>query len=272
MLVDANVAIEKVYRTDWGRIVAALIRIFGDFELAEEVAQEAFAAAVDQWRSTGIPEAPRAWLIQAARHKAIDRIRRRTLFAEKMESFGATEKAREAVWDAEPDFEASEIPDDRLRLIFTCCHPALAVEAQVALTLRTLCGLETHEIARAFLVPTATMAQRLVRVICRKCKVETTPDKAARRRIDVEAAGLERVWKGQGCDECRGTGFRGRTGVYELVVMDNELRLEVQRRRGSEELRMMAIAKGMRTLLDDGVRAARAGITTIDEVLRVARA
>jgi general secretion pathway protein E len=118
----------------------------------------------------------------------------------------------------------------------------------------------------------AVLAQRLVRVICPNCKVETTPDKATARRIDVERLGLSRVWKGAGCDECRHTGYRGRTGVYELVVMDNELRLEVQRRRGSEELRTMAIEKGMRTLLDDGVRAARAGVTTIEEVMRVARA
>jgi general secretion pathway protein E len=118
----------------------------------------------------------------------------------------------------------------------------------------------------------AVVAQRLVRVICTNCKAETTPDKAAARRLDIEALGLTRVWKGRGCDECRGTGYRGRTGVYELLVMDNELRLEVQRRRGSEELRSMGIAKGMRTLLDDGLRAVRAGITTLDEVLRVARA
>jgi RNA polymerase sigma-70 factor (ECF subfamily) len=156
MLLDANVAIEKVYRSDWGRIVATLIRLYGDFELAEEVAQEAFAAAVDQWRSSGIPEFPRAWIIQAARHKAIDRIRRRTRLAEKLESYVAPESI-------EPDVDTSEIPDDRLRLIFTCCHPALALEAQVALTLRTLCGIETDEIARAFLVPMTTMAQRLVR-------------------------------------------------------------------------------------------------------------
>src|SRR4030095_2553322 len=91
MLLDANVAIEKVYRSDWGRIVAALIRLFGDFDLAEEVAQAAFAAAVDQWRDSGIPEFPRAWSIQAARYKAIDRIRRRTRFAEKLESYGASE-------------------------------------------------------------------------------------------------------------------------------------------------------------------------------------
>ena len=118
----------------------------------------------------------------------------------------------------------------------------------------------------------AVLAQRLVRIICPHCKVTTQPDKAARRRLDVEALGLTRVWKGQGCEECRGTGYRGRTGVYELVMMDNELRLEVQRRRGSEELRQLAIAKGMRTLLDDGIRAAREGVTTLDEVLRVARA
>jgi len=118
----------------------------------------------------------------------------------------------------------------------------------------------------------AVLAQRLVRVICPRCKAETKPDKAAARRIDVEALGLTRVWKGTGCPECRGTGYRGRTGVYELLVMDNELRLEVQRRRGSEELRAMAVAKGMRTLLEDGIRAAREGVTTLDEVLRVARA
>src|SRR5256714_6616993 len=159
MLLDANVAIENVYRSDWGRIVAALIRLFGDFDFAEEVAQEAFAAAVDQWRSSGIPENPRAWLIQTARHKAIDRIRRKTSFAQKLESYGILE----ATQVAGPDVDTTDIPDDRLRLIFTCCHPALAFESQVALTLRTLCGLETDEIARAFLVPAPTMAQRLVR-------------------------------------------------------------------------------------------------------------
>lgn len=160
MPVDANVAIENVYRSDWGRIVASLIRLIGDFELAEEVAQEAFAVAVDQWRASGIPDNPRAWLIQAARHKAIDRIRRRVNFAGKLESFV---KETSGAAFSEPDLDKGEIEDDRLRLIFTCCHPALAHEAQVALTLRTLCGLETDEIARAFLVPPATMAQRLVR-------------------------------------------------------------------------------------------------------------
>src|SRR5262249_4725525 len=139
---------------------ATLIRLFGDFELAEETAMEAFAAAVDQWRSDGIPEFPRAWIIQTARHKAIDRIRRNARFAEKLESYRAESPSESA---GAPGFDSGEIPDDRLRLIFTCCHPALALESQVPLTLRTLCGLETEEIARAFLVPVPTMAQRLVR-------------------------------------------------------------------------------------------------------------
>src|SRR5581483_8151045 len=124
------------------------------------VAQEAFAVAVDQWRESGIPDMPRAWLIQTARHKAIDRIRRKTRFAEKMDSYIASGLIKTV---EEPDYDTTEIPDDRLRLIFTCCHPALAPDAQVALTLRMLGGLETDEIARAFLVPETTMAQRLVR-------------------------------------------------------------------------------------------------------------
>jgi RNA polymerase sigma-70 factor (ECF subfamily) len=159
MLADANAAVQAVYRSDWGRIVATLIRSFGDFDVAEEAAQEAFAAAVDQWRDSGVPDSPPAWIIQTARHKAIDRLRRQTRFNEKVESY-SSELSQTF---EQPNYDAEEIPDDRLRLIFTCCHPALALEAQVALTLRTLCGLETDEIARAFLVPTATMAQRLVR-------------------------------------------------------------------------------------------------------------
>ena len=160
MSADATAAVEAVYRSDWGRIVATLIGLVGDFDLAEESAQEAFTVAVDQWRTSGIPEFPRAWIIQTARHKAIDRLRRQTRLAEKLESYAVNELGPTS---EDPDYDIDEIPDDRLRLIFTCCHPALALEAQVALTLRTLCGLETDEIARAFLVPTTTMAQRLVR-------------------------------------------------------------------------------------------------------------
>lgn len=160
MTSEAAKAVETVYRMEWGRIVATLIRLIGDFDLAEECAQEAFAAAVDQWEASRVPDAPRAWIIQTARHKAIDRIRRQGRYAEKLALYTSSGMAPEM---EEPDYDTSEIPDDRLRLIFTCCHPALAPEVQVPLTLRTLCGLETEEIARAFLVSTTTMAQRLVR-------------------------------------------------------------------------------------------------------------
>ena len=160
MSTTATEAVEQVYRDDWGRIVAALISLVGDFDLAEESAQEAFSAAVDQWRDSGVPDFPRAWIIQTAKHKAIDRIRRKKRFEEKVDLYLKDGSIRTV---EQPDYDTSEIPDDRLRLIFTCCHPALAAESQVALTLRTLCGLETEEIARAFLVPVPTMAQRLVR-------------------------------------------------------------------------------------------------------------
>jgi RNA polymerase sigma-70 factor, ECF subfamily len=160
MSLDAAAAVEALYRSDWGRIVAVLIGQVRDFDLAEESVQEAFAAAVDQWRVAGVPQFPRAWIIQTARHKAIDRIRSRARSEEKLGMLAASGLVPVA---EEPNYDANEIPDERLRLIFTCCHPALSPEAQIALTLRTLCGLETDEIARAFLVPTATMAQRLVR-------------------------------------------------------------------------------------------------------------
>ncbi|HET7890194.1 MAG TPA: RNA polymerase sigma factor [Candidatus Sulfotelmatobacter sp.] len=158
MALDASTAVEEVYRSDWGRIVATLIRLVGDFDLAEEVAQEAFTIAVDQWRESGVPDLPRAWIIKTAHNKAIDRIRRRQNLEQKLNFFiPAAEPSHE------PNYDTSEIPDDQLRLIFTCCHPALASEAQVALTLNTLCGLQVEEIARAFLVSQTTMAQRLVR-------------------------------------------------------------------------------------------------------------
>lgn len=158
--IDVAQAITSVYRAEWGRIVAILIRLVGDFDLAEEAAQEAFAAAVNQWQTSGVPDFPRAWIIRTARYKAIDRLRRRTRRKEKLEWYAASGLIPSS---EEPTYDSDEILDDRLRLIFTCCHPALAIETQVALTLRMLGGLETDEIARAFLVPTATMAQRLVR-------------------------------------------------------------------------------------------------------------
>jgi RNA polymerase sigma-70 factor, ECF subfamily len=151
--------IESVYREERPRALATLIRLVGDFDLAEDSLQEAFAAALEQWPSTGVPRNPRAWLVSAARHKAIDRLRREKSFAAKRDEIAYE------IPSAAPPPEIDEEPfrDDLMRLIFTCCHPALAVESQVALTLKTLCGLSVEEIARAFLVSSSTMAQRLVR-------------------------------------------------------------------------------------------------------------
>ncbi len=153
--------VARLYREESGRILATLIRVLGDFDLAEEVLQEAFTAALVQWPADGTPQNAVAWIIQTARHKAVDVLRRRTRFAEKRNEL----ERLSALMDAEPaaSEEGRLVYDDRLRLIFTCCHPALPLDGQVALTLRTLCGLGTEEIGRAFLVPTATMAQRLVR-------------------------------------------------------------------------------------------------------------
>src|SRR5258708_23069327 len=134
MPLEANAAVQAVYSSDWGRIVATLIRSFGDFDVAEEAAQEAFAAAVDQWRETGVPDSPPAWIIQTARHKAIDRIRRQTRFKEKVESYALELNST----IEEPEYFTDEIPDDRLQLLFTCCHPALAPHPQLPLTLTQL--------------------------------------------------------------------------------------------------------------------------------------
>jgi len=160
-LANEQEPLEQIYRDEWGRIVATLIRLLGSFDLAEEAAQEAFAVALDQWPRQGIPANPRAWLISTARHKALDALRRKTRWED-----GGNPDAKLAVLAQEPTVAIEEdgvVEDDRLRLIFTCCHPALNADAQVALTLRTLCGLTTEQIAKAFLVPLPAMAQRLVR-------------------------------------------------------------------------------------------------------------
>jgi RNA polymerase sigma-70 factor, ECF subfamily len=148
--------LDDVFRDQWGRVLATLIGLLGDFDVAEEAAQEAFTVAAARWPVDGIPSSPGAWLITTARRRAIDRLRRERVGADKLRSLEVPPMAEETDDDA-------MFPDERLELVFTCCHPALAVDAQVALTLRTLGGLTTPEIARAFLVPEATMAQRLVR-------------------------------------------------------------------------------------------------------------
>ncbi len=157
--------IGQIYREESGRVLATLIRLLGSFDLAEEATQEAFAAALEQWPRQGVPANPRAWLVSTGRHKAVDVLRRQTRFADKREQLQQLAELQQAMALQPEDAMVSNgtLCDDRLRLIFTCCHPALMIEAQVALTLRTLCGLATEEIARAFLVPTPTMAQRLVR-------------------------------------------------------------------------------------------------------------
>ena len=164
-------AVEKIVRDDWSRVLASIVRYVRDFDLAEDALQDAFVAAVTAWGKQGIPENPRAWLLRTARNKAIDRLRRKANFESKrpeIEYLAALEA------DSNVEEADDEMIDDRLRLIFTCCHPALAEPARVALTLRTLGGLSTPEIARAFLVPEATMAQRLVRAK-RKIKKANIP-------------------------------------------------------------------------------------------------
>ncbi|HUP94554.1 MAG TPA: RNA polymerase sigma factor [Burkholderiales bacterium] len=156
----AREAVDQVYRTESRRVLATLIRLLGSFDLAEEALHDAFTAAVEQWPNEGVPDNPRAWLVSAGRFKAIDKIRRRARF-----DATVADLTNELDSDAEiaPEAADDSVEDDRLRLVFTCCHPALAADAQVALTLREVCGLTTEEIARAYLTPAPTLAQRIVR-------------------------------------------------------------------------------------------------------------
>src|SRR6266550_5760675 len=162
-MADATTVIESVFRQESGRIIATLIRLSGSFDLAEEAMQEAFTSALGHWPGTEIPQNPGAWITAVAHRKLIDYLRRERTKIEKQDAL--LHETEMSLWrgDISSDATSMTFPDDRLRLIFTCCHPALNLEAQVALTLRTLGGLTTPEIARAFLVPEATMAQRLVR-------------------------------------------------------------------------------------------------------------
>ncbi|MEU4222665.1 RNA polymerase sigma factor [Nonomuraea sp. NPDC026600] len=158
MTDQVTAAVATAFRAEWGQVVATLIRMTGDWDLAEECAQDAFAAALERWPRDGVPQRPGAWLTTTARNRALDRLRREAVGTEKLRQLAVLDAP-----DGEESGEESGVGDDRLRLMFTCCHPALGLEAQVALTLRTLAGLTTAEIARAFLVTEQTMSRRLVR-------------------------------------------------------------------------------------------------------------
>ena len=167
-------AVEKIVREEWGQVLATLVAYVRDFSLAEDMLQDACVSALEHWSKDGVPKSPRAWLLQTARRKAIDRFRRQANFETKRAELEILTNLEQQTRPVEEDTVAETIPDDRLRLIFTCCHPALEEHVRVALTLRTLGGLTTPEIARAFMIPEITMAQRLVRAK-RKIKVANIP-------------------------------------------------------------------------------------------------
>ena len=215
--------LDEVFRQEWARVLATLIGLLGDVDLAEESAQEAFTIAAQRWPRDGIPDQPRAWLMRTARNRATDRIRRDRTLATKLDLIGSD-------LAVEVPMTTTRFPDERLELIFTCCHPALAIEAQVALTLRTVGGLTTDEIARAFLVPERTMAQRLVRAK-RKIKAARIPFRVPpphllRERLDAVLAVVYLIYNEgySGRDELAAEAIWLGRALTELMPDDSETR------------------------------------------------
>ena len=218
---DTHRAIDAVWRIESAKIIAALARMVRDVGLAEELAQDALVAALEQWPKEGVPRNPGAWLMAAAKHRAIDRLRRHSLFQRKHEQLAYELDAAQAVM---PDFEAAlddDVGDDLLRLIFTACHPVLSTEARVALTLREVCGLTTEEIARAFLTSAPTLAQRIVRAKA-KIRDASIPYTIVRSTQFLEFLG------GIAHSGAEGDAVRLSAALIQPIAMDEGLRFAIR--------------------------------------------